>query len=174
MDTPKDYSIELRSNILGCIERFEKSLSAIPDRPYLDEETEEVVHPIPELVADERTDLRLSFYSELTSLFSSLTDPDHTPVSVYEKSVYLLLVDRMRRSFGYYQALSRAEAEVARRNSDIGDARALDVSVSDITNYLGKLDDIDFVRKLCGVLSIHEDDTENIVSNLISKEFSRK
>lgn len=170
----QDSSLKLRGQIMKCLQRFEDAVSAVPDRPFLNENGEEV-HPIPEVVEEDRRDIRLSFYSELNSLFSVLSDSDnYVAASTYEESVYRLLLDRMRRSFGYYQALSRAEAEVHRRNSDIGDASALSLEIKSILSTLGKLDTVDLTRSLCKELSISEGDTSQIISCIIDKEFAKK
>jgi len=172
-DSSLDSSIAIRSQIMARIQKFEYQLSLIPDKSYLDEKGREV-HPVPELVEEGRTDLRLSFYSELNNLFTSLREEGQLTTSAYEEAVYLLILDRMRRSFGYYQALARADAEISRRNADIGDASALTLAVSDIQAILSKLDDIDFTRSLCVSLGMDSGDTEEIIKCMIHKEFSRK
>jgi len=172
-DSILDSSIALRSQIMASIQKFEHQLSLIPDKSYLDEKGREV-HPVPELVEEGRTELRLSFYSELNNLFTSLREEGQLTTSAYEEAVYLLILDRMRRSFGYYQALARADAEINRRNADIGDASALTLAVSEIQGVLSKLDDIDFTRSLCVSLGMDTGDTEEIIKCMIHKEFSRK
>jgi len=170
----QDSSLKLRGKIIKCLQRFEDAISSVPNRPFLDENGEEV-HPIPEVVEEERSDIRLSFYSELNSLFSVLSDSsNYVAASTYEESVYRLLLDRMRRSFGYYQALSRADAEIRRRNSDIGDASALSLGVDSLLSTLSKLDTVDLTRSLCDSLGISESDTSQIIGCIIDKEFSKK
>ena len=156
--------------VLETIKGFENQLSMLLSTPRVEEGG--AATRIPELVDEERENLRLDLARRLQNLFSSSKSGDQFFSRLYEEAIYLLLMDRITRYFGYYQGISRAVEEIQQRNAELGDPNAMTVEFSSFQRLLMGMDEVHFIRTLGVSLGLDPDDLEKIVSYTIDKEFA--
>jgi len=165
-----DIALDVRSKILSSLKSFENRLLVL----LAEDPSEEGPTPrhIPEILDEQRDLLRLEVYEELRNLFLQSSAKGQLSSRVYEEAVYCLITDRLTRDFGYYQALMRAQEELRKRNSDIGDPKALEVDFDDLQKLLSGLDEVDFVRNMGQSLGMDPDDLNKVVDFTIRREFA--
>jgi hypothetical protein len=179
-DTPPDAredlkkAQKLRNSVLSAIQQFENQLlTAVQESPLDDEENAGSVSPVPEFLDEEKDQLREALYESIRHIFLNAQDSSsHFSSRFYEEAVYTLVADRIRRMFGYYNALRRAEEEILQNNQQIGDPKALEIALDSIQKLLAGLDEVDFVRNLGVSLGIFTPDLDEIVKHVIRKEFA--
>lgn len=173
MSTEEDSrsEVDARYEVLGALKKFEDQLLTLVDGEYEDTDEETGEH-IPEILEEQKEDLRLSFYTELRGLFLKSPTEGRVSPALSHQSVFLLISDRLNRSAGYYQALLDAQEEVRKRNIDIGDPKGLIIDLNNIQNLLASLDEVDFVRNVGLSMGLDPDDLNKIVEFIIRKEFA--
>lgn len=169
-------SAKLKNAAMLAIQQFEnRLLSAVNDSSIDDEEEnpDSSINPIPEFLEEDKERLRETLYESLRHTFLNSKDSrSHFSSRFYEESVYFLVADRIRRNLGYYNALRRAEEEISQTNQELGDPKALEISLDVIQKLLSSLDEVDFVRNLGMSLGVFSGDLDEIVKNVIRKEFA--
>ena len=169
VEVEPEHPLDTRFKIINSIKSYENQLLTLVDG---DELTDEGNHHIPELLEEQREDLRLSFYEEIRGLFMLSPTKGRLPARVYHEAVFLLISDRLNRNSGYYQALVDAREDVRKRNLDIGDSDALSLDMNSIQKLLSSLDEVDFVRNLGLSMGMEPDDLNKIVDFTIRREFA--
>lgn len=146
------------------------SLTAAPD----DADAEQSAQPPAEVLEEAKEELRLRLLNDLRASFrNELVADAELPSAVYEEVLFSYLSARVRRSFGYFHAIARAQKLVHDANNDVGDL-AFRVDVSKTTTLLDHLDEIYFMRTLCTGLGVQPKDADRIVDHLIDRFFGPK
>lgn len=160
------------SKNIRSILAFEHKITSLPDPSS--EEPDEADHPSGEDLEEAREELRLRLLNELRASFrNELVADAELPSAVYEEVLFSYLSARVRRSFGYFHAIARAQKLVHDANNDVGDL-AFRVDVNKTTTLLDHLDDIYFMRTLCTGLGVQPEDADRIVAHLIDRFFGPK
>lgn len=156
---------------VSAIQSFENQLSILL-QDSVSEEGGAPATRIPELVDEERALLRADLLRRLQNVFSETNHSGQLTSRTYEEAIYLLLMDRITRYVGYYQGLSRASEEMARRNSDLGDPGAMSIDFNGFQRLIMGMDEVHFVRNLGVSLGVDSEDLKKIVNYTIAKEFA--
>lgn len=182
-DDPKPPSpnfLRERADALQIIEAWENQLKILLDEyqqpPEVEtEEGEEQPQRIPEIdgeaLHDRLEGLRDSLFVRLRGHFSK-ADKD-LPSKTYEEIVYTLISDRMRRYYGYYEAIRRAEEDARQLNHEAGD-QVFKIDINSIQKLLSSVDEIYFIKYLCTGLGLEPTITDRIVNHQIDREFKPK
>ena len=121
-----------------------------------------------EALEEQLDDLRGELLENLKAQFAEVERD--APSKAYEAILYALLVDRLRRNFGYFQAIERARVDSHQMNNLVGD-RAFDIDIPKITKLLSSIDEVYFVRQLCLGLGLPPQCIDDIVTYQIQREF---
>lgn len=176
--TEEEYGpLKERARALATIASFENKIRIL-FQDYADtteDEFDEEGTPIEELRAEaleeKAEELRNELLENLKSQFTKAARD--APSKAYEEILYSLLIDRLRRTFGYFQAIERARIDAFNMNNLVGD-KAFDIDVPKITKLLSSIDEVYFVRQLCLGLGLTPDLIEQIVGYQIQREFKPK
>lgn len=121
-----------------------------------------------EELQEQLEDLRADLLESLKSQFATVERD--APSKAYEAILYALLIDRLRRNFGYFAAISRIRVEAQAMNNMVGD-QVFDVDARNVAKLLSSIDEIYFVRQLCLGLGLPIPEIEKIVDYQIQREF---
>lgn len=178
-DVEKDYSstppvVETarhRAEQLQIISSFERQVRILVQEYYQDPDSvsEEILTPeqAEEHLQEQLEDLRNVLLDSLKDKIEQVYQD--APAKLYEEIVWRLVKDRLTRTFGYYQAISRSKALVGQLNNEVGD-QAFEVG-SDLAKLLSSLDEVYFVRQLGESLGLAPNDVERIVNHQIDRQF---
>lgn len=176
IDDPKEdfrHAAKLKNAAMSAIQQFENKVLSASLTDHADGDEEGSVSPVPEFLDEEKERLRDELYESLRHTFlTSVESRTKFTSRFYEESVYLLVADRIRRSVGYYQALQRGLEDVHQNNRELGEPKGIEMSLDSIQKVLAGLDEVDFVRNLGISLGIFTPDLDEIVKNVIRKEFA--
>lgn len=167
-------AISLRNTAMSIIKKYENQLlsAAVDDSDQEDIEGS-VISPVPEFLEEEKERLREDMYTSLRHIFLDAKDSSKGfSAGFYEEAVYGLVSDRIMRNLGYYQALQRAQEAITRHNSDLGDPRALEMSLDTIQKLLSGLDEVGFIRSMGMALGVLTVDLDEVLKSVILKEFA--
>lgn len=179
MTTDKDdllthAPLEERSKALATIASWESKIRIL-FQDYADtlEETEpeteeESLEGHEEALQEQLEGLRENLLEKLKAQFATVERD--APSKAYEAILHALLIDRMRRNFGYFTAISRVKVEAQQMNNMVGD-QVFDVDAIKVTKLLSSIDEIYFVRQLCLGLGLPPYEIEQIVEYQIQREF---
>lgn len=171
------HATELRNAAITTLKRFENQLLTASfsqkDSEDDDDEDNSSVSPVPEFLDEDKNRLRSETFDRLRYLFlESQKSQSSLSSNFYEAAVYDAVSDRIRRSLGYYQAISRSQEEIQRICSELGDPDALEVDISSIQKLLYGLDEVQFIRTLGLSLGVFAEDLDNIVGHVVRREFA--
>lgn len=169
--------LEERAKALATIASWEnKTRILFQDYANTVEDLEEGAEfPTPEVQEEELQeqleDLRADLLENLKSQFATVERD--APSKAYEAILYALLIDRLRRNFGYFAAISQVRVEAQAMNNMVGD-QVFDVDANNVAKLLSSIDEIYFVRQLCLGLGLPPHEIEKIVDYQIQREFKPK
>lgn len=164
-----------RAKALTIIESWESRVRIL-FQDFVDlREEEEGIEDIEDLrnaqMQEQLETLREDLFEQLKAHFSE-TQRD-VPSKTYEQAVYALISDRMRRYYGYYEAINRARTEANALNNEVGD-QVFEVDITKVVKLLQSIDEIYFIKYLCTGLGLDPVYTDKIVNYQIDREFRPK
>ena len=148
----QDYADTVEEREEGLEEGAESSVSEVQE----------------EELQEQLEDIRADLLESLKSQFATVERD--APSKTYEAILYALLLDRLRRNFGYFAAISQIRVEAQAMNNMVGD-QVFDVDAPKIAKLLSSIDEIYFVRQLCLGLGLPPYEIEQIVEYQIQREF---
>lgn len=173
MTTEKDLTyapLEERAEALQTIASWESKIRILFQdyADTLEGEKPGDAYAVEEQLEEELEELRSDLLENLKAQFGKVERD--APSKAYEAILHALLIDRMRRNFGYFSAISRVRTEAQSMNSLVGD-RVFDVDVNRVTKLLSSIDEVYFVRQLCLGLGLPPNEIKQIVDFQIQREF---
>lgn len=169
-ESPEDSSLPNALALRGAVLEL---LAHHEDQFLLLTAEDDTETPVPEFLEEQKLRLREDLYEALRHLFMSTESPNgQLGVAYYEKVVFSLAHERLRKTLAYYQALNRFQEEVRKTNQELGDPKGIEVPLHDMQKLLLGLDEVDFVRRLGTSMGVFQDDLDKIVEHMIVREFA--